>query len=67
MEKLQSLIKEVLEITYGKYGTQYRKHLIENDTERYYIFKASGELYDHIAEMDREGEREEQINKQIKR
>lgn len=63
MGKLQSLIKDVLEITYGKYGTQYRKHLIENDTERYYTLIASGELYDHIAEMDRESEREEQVHK----
>lgn len=63
MEKLQSLIKEVLEITYGKYGTQYRKQLIENDTEHYYTLIASGELYDRVAEMDREGEREEQIHK----
>lgn len=63
MEKLQSLIKEVLEITYGKYGTQYRKHLIEDDTERYYTLIASSELYDSIAEKDREGEREGQIHK----
>lgn len=59
MEKLQSLIKDVLEITYGKYGTQYRKHLIENDTERYYTLIASGELYEYIAQKDREGEHKE--------
>lgn len=64
---LQNLIDEVLEITYGCYGTQYRKHLIETDKEHYYILKASGALYDHIAKKDREGEREEQKNKQIKR
>lgn len=63
MEKLQSLIKDVLEITYGKYGTQYRKHLIENDTERYYTLIASGELYDRIAEKEREGEHEGQVHK----
>ncbi|MCH5296410.1 MAG: hypothetical protein J1E85_01945 [Ruminococcus sp.] len=60
IKTLQDLIDEVLEITYGHYGAQYRKHLIEIDTERYYILKASGKLYDHIAEKDREGEREEQ-------
>ena len=59
MEKLQSLIKDVLEITYGKYGAQYRKHLIENDTQSYYTLMVSGELYDRIAEKDREGEHKE--------
>lgn len=58
MEKLQSLIKEVLEITYGKYGAQYRKQLIETNSEQYYILRASGELYKQIKLKDLELERE---------
>lgn len=53
-KKLQDLIDEVLEITYGKYGAKYRQYLIENDAERYYILKASGELYEHILAKDLE-------------
>lgn len=51
---LQDLIDEVLKITYGKYGAKYRQNLIENDAERYYILKASGELYEHIIAKDLE-------------
>lgn len=60
---LQDLIDEVLKITYGKYGAKYRQYLIENDAERYYILKASGELYNHIAKKNREGEYEKQVHK----
>jgi len=55
---LQNLIKEVLEITYGVYGAQYRKHLIETDKDQYYMLKASGELYELITIKDLEGEKE---------
>ena len=58
MEKLKELINEVLEITYGKYGAQYRAQLIESDPEQYYILKASGELFEKIKDKDLELERE---------
>ncbi len=56
MEKLQELIEQVLEITYGAHGAAYRKNLIETDKEKYYILKASGKLYEHIREKELEGE-----------
>ena len=58
MEKLYQLIDEVLEITYGKYGAEYRRQLIEINPEQYYILKASGELFEHITVKNLEVERE---------
>ena len=57
MEKLQGLINEVLEITYGKYGAMWRKNLYENDRVRFHILLAEGSLYDRIHQAELEGER----------
>ena len=44
-------------ITYGKWGTKYRRYLIDHDNEKYYILLCSGELYEHIAAADLKAER----------
>ena len=57
MEKLHSLINEVLEITYGKYGAQWRNDLYKNDKIKYYTLLSEGNWYEHIHNAELEGER----------
>ena len=57
MEKLHSLINEVLEITYGKYGAQWRKDLYKNDKIKYYTLLSEGNWYEQIHNAELEGER----------
>ena len=57
MEKLHSLINEVLEITYGKYGAQWRNDLYKNDKIKYYTLLSEGNWYEQIHNAELEGER----------
>lgn len=52
-------------LTYGKWGALYRRYLVSNNKELYYILLSSGELYDRIAEVDLKAERlyEETVSK----
>ncbi len=53
MEKLQTLIREVTEITYGKEGARLRKQLYTADRVRYHILLSEGTLYEQIHEAER--------------
>ena len=55
MEKLQELIREVTEITYGKEGARLRKQLYAADRVRYHILLSEGTLYERIHEAERKG------------
>ncbi len=57
MEKLHSLINEVLEITYGKYGAQWRKDLYENNRVKYHTLLSEGNWYEHVHNAELEGEK----------
>ena len=59
MEKLRSLVSEVLEITYGKYGMRWREQLYETDRVTYHIMVSEGSLYERIHKEELAGQREE--------
>lgn len=59
MEKLRSLVNEVLEITYGKHGMRWREQLYETDRVTYHILLSEGSLYERIHEEELAGQREE--------
>ncbi|MBR1483848.1 MAG: hypothetical protein IJ598_12915 [Ruminococcus sp.] len=55
MDKLQTLIREVTEITYGKEGARLRKQLYTADRVRYHILLSEGALYEWIRKTERKG------------
>lgn len=62
---IKSIFTEALVLTYGKWGALYRRYLVSNNKELYYILLSSGELYDRIAQVDLKAERlyEETVKK----
>ena len=56
MEKLQALIREVTEITYGKNGALLRKCLYDADRVRYHLLLSEGTLYEQIHAEAQKGE-----------
>ena len=53
MEKLQTLIREVTEITYGEEGARLREQLYAADRVRYHILLSEGSLYEQIHQAAR--------------
>ncbi len=53
MEKLQTLIREVKEITYGREGARLREQLYAADRVRYHILLSEGSLYEQIHQAAR--------------
>lgn len=56
MEKLQALIREVTEITYGKDGARLREQLYAADRVRYHLLLSEGTLYEQIHAEAQKGE-----------
>ena len=52
MEKLQALIRTVMEITYGKNGAHWRNVLYETDRVTYHLLRSEGTLYERIHEEE---------------
>ena len=53
VEKLQTLIREVKEITYGREGARLREQLYAADRVRYHILLSEGSLYEQIHQAAR--------------
>ena len=53
VEKLQELIREVTEITYGRDGARLREQLYAADRVRYHILLSEGSLYEQIHQAAR--------------
>ena len=61
MEKLQKLIGDVLEITYGKYGARWRRELYETDRVKYHILLSEGSFYDRVHKAELEGKNKQSL------